>query len=76
MGSRAQRLAGRPDRPSAKPVMMVAGLLMSAALGAAVTTRPPPAPAHHMQPIHPIVVSRIAHPGVRVARTVSEPDWL
>jgi hypothetical protein len=59
--SRAQRPQGRAVRPSKKPLFVVAGLLMSAALGAAVTTRPIPGPVRHTPPVHPIVVDHLSH---------------
>jgi hypothetical protein len=42
---------------------VVAGLLMSAALGAVLTTGTVPTPVRHSHPIHSIVVTRIDRPG-------------
>ncbi|HXY43464.1 MAG TPA: hypothetical protein VEH29_04700 [Acidimicrobiales bacterium] len=56
---------------------MVAGLLMSAALGAAVTTRAVPAPIRHVHPTQPIVVTRVTRlGGSGQMQALSGPRWI
>jgi hypothetical protein len=82
MRSRAQR-PSEPSRPSTKPLLMVAGLLLVAATGAVVTTRPAPAPVRHNRPT-PIVVSRLNRPGMGLhggagrlgTEALAGPNWI
>ncbi|MGD0084813.1 MAG: hypothetical protein ABSD78_16705 [Acidimicrobiales bacterium] len=69
-----------PGPASIKPVLMVAGMLLSAILGAAVTTHLTRAPAQHKGPSVGIVVIRqpqaASHQPHLVRRTNAKPEWV
>jgi hypothetical protein len=77
-----EQLASDSEKASVKPLLMVAGMLVAAALGAVVTVRPPAHPTRQQQQpsVGVVVIGAQRSPAVHLHGVPSEAalhaDWV